>query len=122
MQPGHRLVLFLALVVLGCAPAGAECPPAAFDPEGRVANSAAAVGEIVNTEGTGFFEGYYKNDAATAARSRGGRYHSGDLGYRDAEGFVYFAGRGTDKTRAAERNQEILRQFRVRRHGGDGHQ
>ncbi|WNG86920.1 long-chain-fatty-acid--CoA ligase FadD17 [Mycobacterium sp. ITM-2016-00317] len=57
---------------------GAECP-------------SGVVGELVNTEGPGQFRGYYKDPAAEAERMRGGVYHSGDLAYRDENGFAYFA-------------------------------
>jgi fatty-acyl-CoA synthase len=81
-----------------------ECATAAFDAEGRLANPDAAVGEIVNTAGRGLFEGYYRNPAATEERTRGGRYYSGDLGYRDAEGFIYFAGRSAEWLRVEGEN------------------
>jgi fatty-acyl-CoA synthase len=84
--------------------AGRECAPARFDASGRLANPDEAVGEIVNTAGTGMFEGYYRNDAATRARARDGRYHTGDLGYRDAAGFVYFAGRDAEWLRVDGEN------------------
>lgn len=70
-----------------------ECPPAEFDPHGRLTNPVEAIGEIVNTAGSGMFEGYYKNDEANDARMRNGWYWTGDLGYRDTAGFFYFAGR-----------------------------
>jgi fatty-acyl-CoA synthase len=47
----------------------------------------------VNTAGAGPFEGYYNNDEATSAALRNGWYWSGDLGYVDVDGFLYFAGR-----------------------------
>jgi acyl-CoA synthetase (AMP-forming)/AMP-acid ligase II len=83
---------------------GAECPPARFDAAGRIANPEEAIGEIVNTEGAGMFEGYYKNEAATERRMRGGAFHTGDLGYKDAEGFVYFAGRDVEWIRVEGEN------------------
>ena len=83
---------------------GRECPPARFEPDGTLANPDEAIGEIVNTAGPGFFEGYYKNDEATQARTRGGRYHTGDLGYRDAAGYVYFAGRDAEWLRVDGEN------------------
>jgi fatty-acyl-CoA synthase len=70
-----------------------ECPRAVFDQSGRITNAEAATGEIVNTAGGGFFEGYYNNDEANAARLRDGMFWTGDLGYRDAAGYFYFAGR-----------------------------
>ncbi len=83
---------------------GAECPPARFDASGRLLDPDQAIGEIVNTAGTGMFEGYYKNETATRARARDGRYHTGDLGYRDADGFVYFAGRDAEWLRVEGEN------------------
>lgn len=74
---------------------GIICPPAEFDGEGRIVNADVATGELVNTRGAGMFSGYYKNPEADAERIRDGRYHSGDLGYRDRDGFVYFAGRSS---------------------------
>lgn len=72
---------------------GDECPPARLTADGHLLNPDEAIGEIVNTAGPGFFEGYYKNDTATQERVRGGHFHTGDLGYRDDAGFIYFAGR-----------------------------
>ncbi len=70
-----------------------ECPRAALDADGRVTNLDECVGELVNTTGAGQFSGYYNDPEATAERMRGGMYWSGDLAYRDADGWVYFAGR-----------------------------
>ena len=39
------------------------------------------------------FEGYYNNDEANEQRIRNGWYWTGDLGYRDDDGWFYFAGR-----------------------------
>ncbi|HYC21169.1 MAG TPA: AMP-binding protein [Candidatus Bathyarchaeia archaeon] len=72
---------------------GRERPRARLDAQGRILNPDEAIGEIVNTAGTGKFEGYYKNPAATAERSRGGMYWSGDFGFKDEAGYVYFTGR-----------------------------
>jgi fatty-acyl-CoA synthase len=77
------------------AQTGAACPPARFDGAGRLVNPEECIGEIVN-EGPSAFEGYYKNDEAVQQRTRGGRYWSGDLGYVDADGWLYFAGRDFD--------------------------
>jgi fatty-acyl-CoA synthase len=81
-----------------------ECPPAEFDPAGRLVNGDAAIGEIVNRSGIGRFEGYYANEEATRARVRNGWYWTGDLAYRDADGFFYFAGRGGDWMRVDSEN------------------
>ncbi|MEO8605313.1 MAG: AMP-binding protein [bacterium] len=83
---------------------GRECPPARFNAEGRLANAEAAVGEIVNTSGRFLFEGYYKDEAATAERTRDGWFHTGDLGYADADGYIYFAGRDAEWIRVGGEN------------------
>jgi len=70
-----------------------ECPPALFDATGALANPDEAIGEIVNTTGAGLFSGYYNDADATSERLRHGMYWSGDLAYRDADGWIYLAGR-----------------------------
>jgi len=70
-----------------------ECPRAHLDAHGHLLNPDEAIGEIVNTAGIGKFEGYYRNEAATRERTRRGMYWSGDFGYKDERGFVYFTGR-----------------------------
>jgi fatty-acyl-CoA synthase len=83
---------------------GAECARARFDENGRLLNAEDAIGEIVNPDGAGSFEGYYNNPEANAERMRGGMYWTGDLGYRDAAGFFYFAGRNSDWLRVDGEN------------------
>jgi fatty-acyl-CoA synthase len=79
-------------------------PPARFDDQGRLLNPDEAIGELVNTGGSGAFEGYYASESANAERMRGGMYHSGDLAYRSEQGFVYFAGRTIDWVRVDGEN------------------
>ncbi len=81
-----------------------ECPPARFDVNGRLANPDVAVGEIVNTAGSLMFEGYYKDEEATRQRTRNGWFYTGDLGYRDADGYIYFAGRDAEWLRVGGEN------------------
>lgn len=83
---------------------GEECPRASYDQSGQVINLDDCVGELVNTQGTGQFAGYYKDEAATAERMRGGMYWSGDLAYRDADGWVFYAGRTADWLRVDGEN------------------
>ncbi|WP_007509212.1 AMP-binding protein [Pseudofrankia saprophytica] len=83
---------------------GAECPAVVLDAAGRPANLDEAVGEIVETAPTSGFEGYYNNENATRARFRGGAYWSGDLAYRDADGWLYFAGRSNEWLRVDGEN------------------
>ncbi|MGH3968233.1 MAG: AMP-binding enzyme, partial [Mycobacterium sp.] len=63
-----------------------------------------AVGELVNTTGAGPFSGYYNDPAATSARMRHGMYWSGDLAYRDTDGWIYLAGRTADWLRVDGEN------------------
>lgn len=94
-----------------------DCPQAILDPHGRVTNADAAIGEIVDKNGSRSFEGYYKNDGADAERVRNGWYWSGDLGYIDEAGFLYFAGRRGDWIRVDGENTSALVIERVlRRH------
>jgi fatty-acyl-CoA synthase len=85
-------------------PDGNELPRAKFDDDGSLANADECVGEIVNTAGAGPFEGYYNNPDATSSTLRGGWYWSGDLGYVDEDGFLYFAGRTADWLRVDGEN------------------
>ncbi|OHT78682.1 acyl-CoA synthetase [Mycobacteroides chelonae] len=94
-----------------------DCVAAVFDEHGRVLNPDDAVGEIVDKQGRRGFEGYYKNDDADADRIRNGWYWTGDLGYLDAAGFIYFAGRRGDWIRVDGENTSALTIERVlRRH------
>ena len=81
-----------------------ECAPAVFDEHGALANFDEAVGELVNTYGVGGFTGYYNDPAATDERMRHGMYWSGDLAYRDADGWIYLAGRTSDWMRVDGEN------------------
>ncbi len=97
---------------MGLAPAGIkvvdedgrELPRARFGPSGELLDAAAVVGEIVNTNGVGVFEGYYNNDEANARTTRFGWYWSGDLGYIDEAGYLYFAGRDAEWIRVDGEN------------------
>ncbi|MCF3135766.1 AMP-binding protein [Streptomyces olivochromogenes] len=81
-----------------------ECPPARFDPAGRLLNGDDAIGELVN-RGPSPFEGYWRNPGAEAERRRwGGWYWTGDLFYRDTDGYLYFAGRTDDRLRVDGEN------------------
>lgn len=70
---------------------GRPCPPG-------------VIGELVNSSGAGQFRGYYKDPDAESERMAGGAYHSGDLAYRDENGYVYFAGRLGDWMRVDGEN------------------
>jgi fatty-acyl-CoA synthase len=81
-----------------------ECAVAVFDEHGALANADEAVGELVNTQGAGYFSGYYNDEAANSERMRHGMYWSGDLAYRDADGWIYLAGRTADWMRVDGEN------------------
>ena len=83
---------------------GAECPPARFSQDGRLENAEQAIGEIANDRSASSFEGYWRNQEADVERTQGGIYWSGDLGYRDERGFLYFAGRNHDWLRVDGEN------------------
>ena len=53
------------------------------------------LGEIV-LRGENILKGYYKNEEATATAFRNGWFHTGDIGYRDADGFFYIVDRKSD--------------------------
>lgn len=82
-----------------------ECATAVFfDEHGALLNADDAVGELVNTTGSGPFGGYYNDPAATSERIRHGMYWTGDLAYRDADGWIYLAGRTSDWMRVDGEN------------------
>ena len=63
------------------------------DDDKEVANG--ELGEIV-LRGENILKGYYRNPEATASAFRNGWFHTGDVGYRDAEGFFYIVDRKSD--------------------------
>ncbi len=96
---------------------GQECPAAVFGADGSLANADEAIGEIVHLRAAGDFEGYWNNAEADRERTHDGIYWSGDLGYRDADGMFYFAGRNYDWLRVDGENfaaapvERILERF-----------
>jgi fatty-acyl-CoA synthase len=86
------------------AETGRECPTARFDDDRRLLNAEEAIGELVSAGGAAGFEGYWRNAKAERARLRNGWYWTGDLAYRDAQGFFYFAGRTDDWLRVDGEN------------------
>ena len=53
------------------------------------------LGEIV-LRGENILKGYYKNPEATTQAFRNGWFHTGDIGYRDADGFYFIVDRKSD--------------------------
>ena len=83
---------------------GEEAPLAVFDDTGKLLNPDEAIGELVSIVSAPTFEGYWNNPEADEERTHGGIYWSGDLAYRDSDGFVYFAGRNFDWLRVDGEN------------------
>jgi fatty-acyl-CoA synthase len=83
---------------------GVEMAEALFDEHHRLLNGSEAIGEIVNRSGGGKFEGYYGDEVSAHGRLRDGWYWTGDLAYRDAGGFFWFAGRSGDWLRVDSEN------------------
>jgi long-chain acyl-CoA synthetase len=54
-----------------------------------------ALGEIV-LRGENILKGYYKNPAANELAFRKGWFHTGDIGYRDQDGFFFIVDRKSD--------------------------
>lgn len=65
-----------------------------FDEQDREVASG-ELGEIV-LRGENILKGYYRNPEATAHAFRNGWFHTGDIGYCDADGFFYIVDRKSD--------------------------
>ncbi|HVO89056.1 MAG TPA: long-chain fatty acid--CoA ligase, partial [Casimicrobiaceae bacterium] len=96
------------------------------DPEGRVLGDR-QVGEI-ELRGPNVMRGYYKSPEATAAALRPGNWlATGDLGYRDEDGFYFITGRlkeliikGGENIAPREIDEAILRHPAVLEAAGVG--
>jgi fatty-acyl-CoA synthase len=103
-MPAGSLGRGLPGVVILDPETGKECPPSRFDETGQILNPDEAIGELANELGATGFEGYWQNDEASSARVRDGIYWSGDLAYRDEDGFIFFAGRDSEWLRVDGEN------------------
>lgn len=77
---------------IGKPPAGSVCE--ILDVNGNIL-PAEQEGEICfrNADGSVAAVTYFGNPAASQAKTRGGWFHSGDIGWKDANGWVYFSHR-----------------------------
>jgi acyl-CoA synthetase (AMP-forming)/AMP-acid ligase II len=64
------------------------------DEDGQ-ASAVGEIGEIV-ASGPRMMAGYWREDAATKETMRSGWVYTGDLGYKDEDGYIYLAGRSRD--------------------------
>ncbi|MGO8960972.1 MAG: class I adenylate-forming enzyme family protein [Streptosporangiaceae bacterium] len=91
--------------MIGSGSIGVPCPGAdvrVVGPDGTDCGDDQP-GEIV-VRAPGLFRGYLNRAEATAETYRGGWLHTGDLGRRDAAGYLYFVGRSKDVIRRAGEN------------------
>jgi carnitine-CoA ligase len=91
--------------MIGSGSIGLPCPGAdvrVVNPDGTE-SADGQPGEIV-VRAPGLFRGYLNRPEATAEAFRGGWLHTGDLGRRDAAGYLYFVGRIKDIIRRAGEN------------------
>ncbi|TKA04778.1 hypothetical protein FCI23_34545 [Actinacidiphila oryziradicis] len=95
---------------------GEELPRGWLDGTGRLVNGDEAIRELAN-RAPNPFEGYWKNQAADTERNRRGWFWTGDLFFRDQDGWFHFAGRAEDRLRVDGENlaaavvEEILARF-----------
>jgi len=85
-------------------PGSMGCPSPAYkadivDPDGKSVRPG-ETGEIVlhieDGKPVGLFGGYYLNDERTAEVCRDGLYHTGDVAWRDEDGYFWYVGRTDD--------------------------
>ena len=71
------------------------------DDDGRTVVTGAVGRTVISTDDPGLFLEYHADSGRTEAARRGGVYDTGDLAYRDDEGYFFIAGRSDDcfKTR-----------------------
>jgi len=84
----------LAHRLASCGRASPLVRVAVMDPEGRLLPDGER-GEIV-VQGDLVMKGYYQDPDKTAETLRGGWLHTGDVGYRDADGYFYIVDRIRD--------------------------
>jgi acyl-CoA synthetase (AMP-forming)/AMP-acid ligase II len=88
------------------ASVGPPCPGVRVAIERLTGGGPARPGEIgeILVRSPGVMQGYYRDPEGTREALRGGWLHSGDLGFLDAEGYLYVTGRLKDAIIVAGRN------------------
>jgi len=89
---------------------GMSCPAydtAVMDDEGNIL-PAGQVGEIV-WRGPGVMEGYFKDEMATQAAREFGWHHSGDIGFMDQDGMLFFVDRKKDMIKSGGENVSSIK-------------
>jgi len=107
---------------LGAVPRAGSCGPAVpgveirvVDDEGRTL-APRAVGEIL-VKSPAMMEAYFKDPDETAKALRDGWFHSGDLGFLDEDGWLYFVDRKRDVIRRGGENvSSVLVEKTLREH------
>jgi crotonobetaine/carnitine-CoA ligase len=107
---------------LGATPRAGSCGPAVPGVEIRVVDDAGAalppraVGEIL-VKSPAMMAAYYKDPEETAQALRDGWFHSGDLGFVDEDGWLYFVDRKRDVIRRGGENvSSVLVEKTLREH------
>jgi acetyl-CoA synthetase len=67
-----------------------------YEPGGASAVSGKGVPSIGPSQFPGLFRGYWKDEEITRSSWNGGTYQTGDMAWRDGEGFLWFVGRNDD--------------------------
>ena len=89
---------------------GMSCPAydtAVMDDEGNIL-PAGQVGEIV-WRGPGVMEGYFKDEMASQAAREFGWHHSGDIGFMDQDGMLFFIDRKKDMIKSGGENVSSIK-------------
>ncbi|NNE95084.1 MAG: AMP-binding protein [Acidimicrobiales bacterium] len=72
-----------------------------LDPDGAPADEGEICIRLGNDRPLGLMVGYVDDDEKTAEVTRDGHYHTGDVGHRDADGYITYVGRADDVFKAS---------------------